>query len=401
MKYSKDDIQKAMFMQVFEQNSKEINKSIKKKSITYEAILKEILTNDGQFVDVPIDGSDPNIVVPSFVQRQMALVEALSKIKPPKLAAVLGKEVTYRDSHGKIQTKSILDRILALNSSWTSSTLGWAGELSLGLAIAKAEIKGVKGILEKSGLKLTGTEKAVGILNGLEDATAPRTVKKEDFSVTLEESGGVHLRAGFSIKETSKYNRDYAGKVDIKVHSGGNIQQALEQTGLLNESGGSELLYDLKNTALGLSTRQKVGLKNEKRRRQEGAQTFTIADIDARWRDQLDLIAAAMSVYALSGTGAEGSRAMFLVWNGNIISMRKILEAIASNKDAFMKANSPRQKLTAMNKSSKGGGYFYESERKYLNRRDALVRSDKINSANILQEAKISFTLNLNLAKFK
>lgn len=358
-----------------------------KKGMTYEKIAKEILKNNGKFIEAK---TIKGIKVDAEVQRLYALLFSLEQLNPPSI--INAPEFTKTRSNGTKFKTTLIKELVKLNSAWTKALVGWAGETAPLLFLPKAHEKGLISILD--GVKRTGAGITM-IDQGLEQELAnlksfnlkTTTVNKEDFSFTMEENG-MKIHTGFNVKESTLHDRDYIDRINVKVQSGTNLLASLVMTNLISDS---RFVYQLQNTGFGLSSHI-YGPFGHKRNAGRGE--FTNDYINERWKNYTDVIGVGMAAYALAGYGAIGDRAMFFVWNGKVISIKRILEELVApgSDTSIMKAYSNRAQLTDINKNNIVGNV--------LNPIDSKIRSDKISPLSVLQQIKIDFSLNLALSHF-
>lgn len=370
-------------------------------------ILNQVLHHEG-FVRLDVDsgynGSGKG-VIEKCLQEMILLVEAL-----PEYDSFEGQTWSTgskKHSGGKTDAGTVFAVLVGKIQGLYNNVAGKAGEVAAQAGVLAAQKK----FFEEQGKILTPVNGTTLAGKNFECTTtvtgddmveskfngAEMTVSKSDVTVSVQEDGSTKVQYGISVKQYKP--KTDTGVSSIKIASGLNFKQLLEDYVLSNGGGGIDYNY-VYNVAAG---RPGKGLRHT-------SASISGPELTMAWNEIVNAVTLASFVYALSGIAKENSanNAILLVLNGRVFRMADIVERVTSNN--------LKSRLSTMNGSNKnvavgrasmmsantwiGGAKnarktaaLYRATR---NKEDALTRSDKVRGKvdDVLSQTKMDITLN-------
>ena len=341
-------------------------------SYTYQEIIQKFVTSGYNFVEVPsnIDKSYNNII--QSVAKIRIAIDAIPMLNSSSTSA---KGITVTHSHSKAHGVSNKSELIAI-------FFGKVGGILSGLSGSVEEIAvghGLEGCIKKAGEEFSKT-KAYFVGGKIqqwdskieEDANvelATGTYNKNDVTLVITKDK-VILTFGASVKTTKKTN-ETGIPIDIKLHDGTNLLEALKKVQ------GEISAHYIYNLAGGL---QKTGE----------------ASLQQGWRSLVDYAVALNFMDYLVGKGFANNNNLILVANRKIYSMKEILMGIADHPEAIEysggKMRYPFWQLNEANWIDADSEIDVETAAEYRSAKTTLDITNKF------MQTKMTISLNLALA---
>lgn len=267
-------------------------------------ILNQVLHHEG-FVRLDVDsgynGSGKG-VIEKCLQEMILLVEAL-----PEYGSFEGQTWSTgskKHSGGKTDAGTVFSVLVGKIQGLYNNVAGKASEVAVQAGMLAAN----KDFIEEQGKILTPINGTTLVGKNLECTTTvtgddmveskfnstEKTVSKSDVMVTIKEDGSTKVQYGISVKQYKP--KTDTGVSSIKIASGLNFKQLLEDYVLSNHGGGIDYNY-VYNVA---ASRPGKGLRHT-------SASISGPELTMAWNEIVKAVTLASFVYALSGIAKENS----------------------------------------------------------------------------------------------
>lgn len=370
-------------------------------------ILNQVLHHEG-FVRLDVDsgynGSGKG-VIEKCLQEMILLVEAL-----PEYDSFEGQTWSTgskKHSGGKTDAGTVFSVLVGKIQGLYNNVAGKASEVAAQAGMLAAN----KDFIEEQGKILTPINGTTIACKNLECTTTvtgddmveskfnstEKTVSKSDVMVTIKEDGSTKVQYGISVKQYKP--KTDTGVSSIKIASGLNFKQLLEDYVLSNHGGGIDYNY-VYNVA---ASRPGKGLRHT-------SASISGPELTMAWNEIVKAVTLASFVYALSGIAKENSanNAILLVLNGKVFRMADIVERVTSdNLKSRLSMLNDSDKNVAVGRASMMSSNEWKGVSKDIRKTAALYRatrskeyalqrSDKVRGKvdDVLEKTKMDITLN-------